>query len=180
MASAKTPKPKAQPLPIVGARPYTGNTDGASPKRRAGMDAFIKEVIWLGQGALWDNGSYGVRNMRGKETLSVHATGRAVDLSYRPSASKKLANRKDALEAIEKLCTHANDLGIEMIIDYFPQPFGRAWKCDRQAWSKYSKPTVTGAPGGDWFHIEITPQAADSSIFVKAAFLKAFGEIHPY
>ena len=180
MASAKTPKPKAQPLPIVGARPYTGNTDGASPKRRAGMDAFIKEVIWLAQGALWDNGSYGVRNMRGKETLSVHATGRAVDLSYRPSASKKLANRKDALEAIEKLCANANDLGIEMIIDYFPQPFGRAWKCDRQAWSKYSKPTVTGAPGGDWFHIEITPQAADSSIFVKAAFLKAFGEIHPY
>ena len=157
MASAKTPKPKAQPLPIVGARPYTGNTDGASPKRRAGMDAFIKEVIWLGQGALWDNGSYGVRNMRGKETLSVHATGRAVDLSYRPSASKKLANRKDALEAIEKLCANANDLGIEMIIDYFPQPFGRAWKCDRQAWSKYSKPTVSGAPGGDWFHIEITP-----------------------
>jgi len=180
MAAKKTTKPKAQPLPIVGARPYTGNTDGASPKRRAGMDAFIKEVIWLGQGALWDNGSYGVRNMRGKETLSVHATGRAVDLSYRPSASKKLANRKDALEAIEKLCANANDLGIEIIIDYFPQPFGRAWKCDRQAWSKYSKPTVTGAPGGDWFHIEITPQAADSPIFVKAAFLKVFGEIHPY
>ena len=180
MASAKTPKPKAQPLPIVGARPYTGNTDGASPKRRAGMDAFIKEVIWLAQGALWDNGSYGVRNMRGKETLSVHATGRAVDLSYRPSASKKLANRKDALEAVEKLLANANDLGIEIVIDYFPQPFGRAWKCDRQAWSKYSKPTVSGAPGGDWFHIEITPQAADSAIFVKAAFLKAFGEIHPY
>jgi hypothetical protein len=180
MASAKTPKPKAQPLPIVGARPYTGNTDGASPKRRAGMDAFIKEVIWLAQGAFWDNGSYGVRNMRGKESLSVHATGRAVDLSYRPSASKKLANRKDALEAIEKLCANANDLGIEMIIDYFPEPFGRAWKCDRQAWSKYSKPTVSGAPGGDWFHIEITPQAADSPIFVKAAFLKAFKEIHPY
>jgi len=180
MAAKKTTKPKAQPLPIVGARPYTGNTDGASPKRRAGMDAFIKEVIWLAQGALWDNGSYGVRNMRGKESLSVHATGRAVDLSYRPSASKKLANRKDALEAIEKLCANANDLGIEMIIDYFPQPFGRAWKCDRQAWSKYSKPTVSGAPGGDWFHIEISPQAADSPIFVKAAFLKAFGEIHPY
>ena len=112
MAAKKTTKPKAQPFPIVGARPYTGNKDGASPKRRAGMDAFIKEVIWLAQGALWDNGSYGVRNMRGKETLSVHATGRAVDLSYRPSASKKLANRKDALEAVEKLIANANDLSI--------------------------------------------------------------------
>ena len=180
MAAKKTTKPKAQPLAIVGARPYTGNKDGASPKRRAGMDAFIKEVIWLGQGALWDNGSYTVRNMRGKETLSVHATGRAVDLSYRPSATKKLANRKDAMETVKKLIANANDLGIELVIDYAPEPFGRAWKCSRQAWSKCSKPTVSGAPGGDWFHIEITPQAADSPIFVKAAFLKAFGEIHPY
>jgi hypothetical protein len=29
----------------------------------------------------------------------------------------------------------------------------------------------------DWAHFEITPQAADSVIFVKAAFLKVFGEI---
>jgi hypothetical protein len=165
---------------VVNGRQYTGNTDGAAPKKRAGMDAFIKEMIWAGQGAIWDNGSYGIRPMRGSEALSVHATGRAVDLSYRPSEKRKLANRKDALALINKIVPVANDLGIEMIIDYMPQPFGRAWRCDRQAWSKYSKPTVHGAPGGDWFHIEITPQAADSAIFVKAAFLKAFGEIHPY
>jgi len=165
---------------VVNGRQYTGNTDGAAPKKRAGMDAFIKEMIWAGQGAIWDNGSYGIRPMRGSEALSVHATGRAVDLSYRPSEKRKLANRKDALALINKIVPIANDLGIEMIIDYLPQPFGRAWRCDRQAWSKYSKPTVHGAPGGDWFHMEITPQAADSAIFVKAAFLKAFGEIHPY
>jgi hypothetical protein len=165
---------------VVNGRQYTGNSDGAAPKKRAGMDAFIKEMIWAGQGAIWDNGSYGIRPMRGSEALSVHATGRAVDLSYRPSEKRKLANRKDALALINKIVPVANDLGIEMIIDYMPQPFGRAWRCDRQAWQKYSKPTVHGAPGGDWFHIEITPQAADSAIFVKAAFLKAFGEIHPY
>jgi hypothetical protein len=165
---------------VVNGRQYTGNSDGAAPKKRAGMDAFIKEMIWAGQGAIWDNGSYGIRPMRGSEALSVHATGRAVDLSYRPSEKRKLANRKEALALINKIVPVANDLGIEMIIDYMPQPFGRAWRCDRQAWQKYSKPTVHGAPGGDWFHIEITPQAADSAIFVKAAFLKAFGEIHPY
>ena len=165
---------------VVNGRQYTGNSDGAAPKKRAGMDAFIKEMIWAGQGAIWDNGSYGIRPMRGSEALSVHATGRAVDLSYRPSEKRKLANRKEALALINKIVPVANDLGIEMIIDYMPQPFGRAWRCDRQAWSKYSKPTVHGAPGGDWFHIEITPQAADSPIFVRAAFLKAFGEIHPY
>jgi hypothetical protein len=165
---------------VVNGRQYTGNSDGAAPKKRAGMDAFIKEMIWAGQGSIWDNGSYGIRPMRGSESLSVHATGRAVDLSYRPSEKRKLANRKEALALINKIVPVANDLGIEMIIDYMPQPFGRAWRCDRQAWQKYSKPTVHGAPGGDWFHIEITPQAADSAIFVKAAFLKAFGEIHPY
>ena len=164
---------------VVNGRQYTGNTDGAAPKKRAGMDAFIKEMIWAGQGAIWDNGSYGIRPMRGSEALSVHATGRAVDLSYRPSEKRKLANRKEALALINKIVPVANDLGIEMIIDYMPQPFGRAWRCDRQAWQKYTKSTVHGAPSGDWFHIEITPQAADSPIFVKAAFLKAFGEIHP-
>jgi hypothetical protein len=42
---------------------------------------------------------------------------------------------------------------------------------------KYTKPTIHGAPGGSWFHVEISPQAADSVIFVKAAFLKVFGTI---
>jgi hypothetical protein len=41
------------------------------------------------------------------------------------------------------------------------------------------KRTIAGAPGGKWAHFEITPQAADSVIFVKAAFLKVFGEIPP-
>jgi hypothetical protein len=68
---------------------------------------------------------------------------------------------------------------LQCILDYFPEPHGRAWRCDRYAWQKYDKPTIHGAPGGDWFHIEITPQAADSVIWVKAAFLKVFGEIPP-
>ena len=118
--------------------------------------------------------------MKGKPgTMSVHATGRAVDLSYRKTEKYTKANRKAALAFINAVALNANDLGVQMIIDYFPKEFGRAWRCDRQAWLKYSKPTVSGAPGGDWFHIEITPQAADSVIWVKAAFLKVFGEIPP-
>ncbi len=65
------------------ARPYTGNKDGVAKGRRAGMIAFIDEITKRSDGALWNNGDFGVRNMRGKETLSVHATGRAVGLSYR-------------------------------------------------------------------------------------------------
>jgi hypothetical protein len=144
------------------------------------MNEFIKQVIHHSDGALWNNGSYGQRDVRSKPgTLSVHATGRAVDMSYRGSARHPQSSRKSALPFVEKLVANANELGIQMVIDYFPSPYGRAWKCDRQAWSKYSKPTVSGSPGGDWFHIEISPQAADSVIFVKAAFLKVFGEIPP-
>ena len=165
-------------------RVYTGNKDGAAAGEHPQLTALMKELFKAYSPALWNNGSWGVRNMRGKESLSVHATGRACDISWRNMGDGKRGvakgGRKYATEAMDYLVKHADELGIEMIIDYFPQPFGRAWKCDRQAWSKYSKPTVTGAPGGDWFHIEITPQAANSPIFVKAAFLKAFGEIHPY
>jgi hypothetical protein len=170
---------KAKPG-VPNARDYIGNADGASPKARAGMDEWIRQAIAASNGALWNNGSWGQRDMRGKPgSLSVHATGRAVDLSYRPSEKRPKPNRKDALAFMNKVAENANELGVQCILDYFPQPYGRAWRCDRQAWSKYSKPTIHGAPGGDWIHIEITPQAADSVIWVKAAFLKVFGEIPP-
>lgn len=169
---------KAKPG-IPNARDYIGNADGPAPKPRAGMDEWIRQAIFHSNSALWNNGSYGVRDMKGKPgSMSVHATGRAVDLSYRKTEKYTKANRKSALAFINAVVMNANELGVQMIIDYFPKEFGRAWRCDRQAWMKYSKPTVSGAPGGDWFHIEITPQAADSVIWVKAAFLKVFGEIH--
>ena len=170
---------KAKPG-VPNARDYIGNADGPAEGSRAGMNEFIKQVVHHSGGALWNNGSYGRRDVKGKPgTMSVHATGRAWDASCLGNAQHPNASRKAALPFIEKLVANANDLGIQMVIDYFPKPFGRAWRCDRQAWSQYSKPTVSGAPGGTWFHIEISPQAADSVIWVKAAFLKVFGEIPP-
>ena len=170
---------KAKPG-VPNARDYIGNADGPSAGPRAGMNEWIKQAIAASNGALWNNGSWGQRDMRGKPgSLSVHATGRAVDLSYRKSERQPKAGRKEALVFIDKLVANANDLGLQCILDYFPEPQGRAWRCDRYAWQKYTKPTIHGAPGGDWFHIEITPQAADSVIWVKAAFLKVFGEIPP-
>jgi len=168
---------KAKPG-VPNARDYIGNADGASPKPRAGMDEWIRQAIAASNGALWNNGSWGQRDMRGKPgSLSVHATGRAVDLSYRKSEKHPKASRKEALVFIDKLVANANELGLQCILDYVG-PNGRAWRCDRYAWKVYDKPTLHGVPG-DWFHIEITPQAADSVIWVKAAFLKVFGEIPP-
>ena len=139
-------------------RPYTGNKDGAAASENPHLTALWKEIVRCFP-ALWYNGGYGVRNMRGKESLSVHATGRAADISWRNMGDgkrgKPQGGRKQAMAAMNYLVKNADALGIEMIIDYFPAPYGRAYKCDRDAWQKYTKPTVHGAPSGDWFHVEV-------------------------
>jgi hypothetical protein len=157
-------------------RRYTGNSDGAAARLRAGTKTFIDCVLLLSDRALWNNGDFVVRNMRGKESLSVHATGRAVDLSYRQLGSKgKPDGRKHAAEWCKILTQNADVLGVEMVIDYFPEPHGRAWRCDRAAWQRYTKHTVSGAPGGDWIHVEISPAMADNPQAVHAAFKQVFG-----
>jgi hypothetical protein len=155
-------------------RPYTGNKDGAAKGLRPGMKVFIDEVIKLGNGALWNNGDWGVRPMRGKEELSVHATGRAADLSYRHMPPKKgIKNgRVEAVRVLKILQANADLLGIEAMFDYFPKPWGRAWMCSRDAWSKYTKETIHGAPGGDWIHLEVSPEMADDPKKMREAFQK--------
>jgi hypothetical protein len=96
--------------------PYTGNSDGASTGPRAGMDEWIRQAIKYSDGALWNNGSWGVRNMRGSNNLSVHATGRAVDLSYRKSEKHPTANRKATMAFIRVVTANANALGLECIL----------------------------------------------------------------
>jgi len=157
----------------VKARRYTGTADGVAAGRRVGMTAFIREIETRSSGALWCNGDWQVRQMRGKESLSVHATGRAVDLSYRhlPAQQRGTANgRKQAVWWSRLLVINADLLGIELILDYFPEPYGRGWRCDRRDWIRYEVPTLTGAPKGDWLHIEITPSMADDAAAVRRAF----------
>jgi len=164
---------------IPGSKSYIGNSDGPAPRHRAGMDEWIRQAVETCP-ALWNNGSYVLRDMRGKPgSLSVHATGRAVDLSYRHLDGKGIPNgRKTALGFISLCAMNGNDLGIQAVLDYFPKPFGRGWRCDRQKWSRYSKPVIGGAPGGDWVHFELSPEFADSPALVRAAWLKVFGVIH--
>jgi hypothetical protein len=68
------------------------------------------------------------------------------------------------------LVLHADALQIESIHDYFPQPHGRGWKCDRENWTVYAKPTIGSAPNGDWIHIEISPLHAKNALFYKEFF----------
>lgn len=148
-------------------RRYTGTKDGASKAKRPGTEEWVRQACNLSGGVLWNNGTWVVRNMKGKTTLSVHATGRAMDLSWRgkPNGRKAAERVMDIIVANNKL------LGVEMILDYW-EGFGRGWRCDRQAWQTYSKATITGAPGGDWIHIEVSPRMADSPQRVTAAFAK--------
>jgi hypothetical protein len=163
----------------VKARRYTGTSDGVAQGRRAGMTAFIREVEKLSGGALWNNGDWVVRNQRSKNVMSVHATGRAVDLSYRyirgtgkgaPTRGVPDGGRKAAIEMCRLLIRNADLVGLELILDYFPEPYGRGWRCDRRDWVRYQVPTISGAPKGDWLHIEITPAMADDPVAVRQAF----------
>jgi len=153
-------------------RHYTGNKDGAAKCLRPGMKVFIDETIKLSNGALWNNGDFGVRPMRGKESLSVHATGRAVDLSFRHMPPKKgIKNgRLEALRVLKIIVANADALGLEAAFDYIVKPHGRAWMCDRDAWSNYKKETIHGGGSGDWLHFEVSPEMADSAEKMRKAF----------
>jgi hypothetical protein len=166
---------KAKPG-VPGARDYIGASDGPAKAKRPGTEEWVKQAAFYSQGCLWNNGTWAVRDIKGKPgQMSVHATGRAMDLSYRKTDSKGVARgRNMSKQFIDKVVAHANQLGVQMIIDYWPQPFGRAWRCDRQAWKAYETKTVTGAPGGDWWHIELSPGMADNPDLVKAAFKAVF------
>ena len=160
-------------------RTYTGNKDGLAVGERAGLTVFIRKMCKR-YPALWNNGSFVNRSMRGKKgSLSVHATGRAVDLSFRfvpnvkdSSKSKGIKNggRRQAMEAMNFAVQHADAFGLECILDYFPIPHGRGWRCDRKAWLVYTKKQIHGAPMGDWLHFELSPQMADNPEAMRAAF----------
>lgn len=182
-AKKRAAKVGAPPAPVARAKtsqgkPYTGNSDGAAERVRPGMKVFINHMIYLSDGAYWNNGDFVNRTMRGKTSLSVHATGRAADLSFRFMGHKGVKpaakGRAVAEHMMDFAVRHADVLGLEMAIDYTPAPHGRAWRCDRWSWRDYSTATVSGAPGGDWTHYEIAPAMANNAEAMKQAFKDIF------
>jgi hypothetical protein len=162
----------------------------------AGTIEWVKQAELTSGGAVWNNGHYQMRNIRNSDTggkrgiISNHARGVAMDLSYRRIEARKLGVPNARIKALTWLNTVLDNwelLGVQCVLDYFPEPHGRGWRVDRvdalppkahnvQAWVKYMKPTITGAPGGDWFHIEITLGMANNPDRVRAAFHAAFGK----
>lgn len=153
-------------------RPYTGTADGIATAAKPGLLEFVKQVEERTGRALWNNGTFGVRTMRGKTDLSVHATGRAVDLSYRrmKDGRGKRNGRKHAQTFMHWLTVNADALGLELCIDYAVPKYGRAYKCDRGGWKRFSKPTVSGGGSlaSDWIHVELSPRMANDPAAVAA------------
>lgn len=154
-------------------RKYTGWDANASGKR-AGTETFVKLVCQHFNNGVWNNGTWGVRPARGSGKPSVHGTGRAADLSWRASNGRGFGDYNKALAVVDFFVANSEILLIEEIHDYFLQPHGRGWRCDRAAWKIYDKPTI-GTPGGDWWHVEIAPDHADNPQYYIDAFAKITG-----
>jgi len=154
-------------------RPYTG-FDQIAGGKRAGLETFLKLLeVYFG---LWNNGSFGVRKMRGKSSYSVHATGRAADLSWRGAPYRGPGNYDAAVKMMDFLVANADALHVEAVFDYYPAPHGRGYRCDRDAWQVYSKPAFAGAPGGDWVHVEVSNAKADDAQYYIDTMKALLGE----
>jgi hypothetical protein len=149
-------------------KPYTVNAAPVATRPLAGMDVWIRRAVRHSDKSLWNNGSWIIREIKGKPgTISNHAKGVAVDLSYRYNSSTN-AGRKKSMPYINKLLQNADTLGIQLVIDY---GLNRSWKCDRGTWirGKFAS--------GDWYHIEVDPVICNSPELAKAAWDKVFGVI---
>lgn len=153
------------------ARTYTGY-DGDATNKQAGLEELVRQLC--SKFPVWNNGTWGIRAMKDsastKPSPSVHSTGRAADLSWRKVGVKGSGKYGDAVKLADFLILHADALQIEALHDYFPAPYGRGWRCDRESWQVYTKPTIGSAPGGDWIHLEISPIYAQNALYYKEFF----------
>ena len=143
-------------------RPYTGLNIKPAKGRQAGTEYLVRALIKYSDKKLSNLGTFQIRKARGKNFVSVHARGTAADLGYK--------TRAVAEEWMDALIEYADELGLEAIIDYYPTPHGRGWRCDRASWQKYPKKTVDGAPFGRWFHIEVNVEMGKDEVKMREAF----------
>lgn len=169
--------------------PYVVPTYPVVKHKLAGTEKWAELANKHSEGALWNNGTWVLRDVKGKPgQVSNHARGVAMDLSWRRIEPRGLGvsdGRRKSITFLQKCLDNWQMLGIQCVLDYFPQAHGRGWRCDRvgtgvvkphafEAWVKYAQPTITGAPGGDWLHIEITRKMADDPGAVERAFAAVF------
>ena len=156
------------------ARPYTGNSDGVSKTgKRPGVERFGEACV--NRFKAKNLGTFVNRPMRSNPTmLSVHATGRAIDVEI-PKAHKK--------QFLEGMIACADDFLLEEFHDYaYKDPkqgkaWGRGWRCNRHGkpgWKIWNSIDNGGTPEASWYHLEFAPAAADNPDLIMEAWRKAF------
>jgi hypothetical protein len=150
-------------------------------KTARGKMAGLEKLVDLleAEFGLWNNGTYGVRKKRGKSTYSVHATGRAADLSWRGGKYRGSGKYEDAVRMMDFLVENAAVLDIQAVFDYYPKPWGRGWKCDRNGWRVYKRKAFSGSPGGDWVHIEIGTKFCRDAPYYEQKMAELLGNKKP-
>lgn len=168
------------------ARKYTGNSDGNFGKVRPGTEELFR--LASKRFSFTNLGMYANRRMNNAKAkadpknpafLSVHATGRAVDMGYK--------KRENALACWNFLIAHTELLGIEEIHDYayrWPQQdakdktaWGAGYRCSRGPGIAgiriFDSKNNAGTPGGKWLHVEISPAMADNPKAFRDAWIEA-------
>ena len=148
-------------------RPYTGTSDGIAKGKRPGLEAFV-DAIEAASG-FWNNGTFQVRHIRGAPTrVSVHSTGRAADISRRNYRGRPGESRDNMTALCDWLVSQADAIGLDYLADYEHTPAGRGWKCTREEWREYGRGVIRYGGSGDWIHIELSPEKADSTDWIPA------------
>ena len=158
------------------AREYTG-FDKIGHKR-PGLDGFIKAMQTASDRQIWVNGSFNVRRKRGADAgnmkgMSVHATGRAADMSRRAYKGRPGCSRADMEKVCDWLISIADDIGLEYLADYEYGSGGRGWMCDREEWRTYRPGIIKGGGWGDWIHLELDETHANTTAWIDKA-MKTF------
>src|SRR6266508_4794900 len=132
----------------AGTQPSNGPTPG--------IENWKNYVLGRWPGGM-DLGTWGVRNKRGSNSLSVHAVGRAWDCRY----AEPGPGRATADEAIAVALADFPVLGIQAIHDYVNCTI---WRCSRggsgPGWKNQTPGNGMGDPTAKWLHWEVHPDAA--------------------
>ena len=114
-------------------------------------------------------GTWVVRPMRGKKTLSVHSLGVACDIGY-PATR---AGRAAAREAWDWFMANTEALGICELHDYAFGEFGRGYRCSRGEGTAgvkvYKNVAESAGQGGAWLHVELEMDMATDAKALEAA-----------
>jgi hypothetical protein len=166
-------------------RKYTGNGDGNFGRTRPGTQELFrlasKRFGFTNLGMYTNrrmNNSSADKDPTNPKWLSVHASGRCVDMGYK--------DRKKAVQFWNFLIANTAALGIEEIHDYaYKNPiqnpkdktaWGAGYRCSRGEGMKgiriFDAKNNAGTPGGRWIHVELSPQFADDAKAFRAAWIQ--------